>query len=393
MFVILLNALWLSVDIDRNGKSFREADIGFQCMDILFCLTFISEIAIRFSAFQNLSLALHNSWFVFDFCLTASMVVELLLGTVDIKGVGFLSAFRILRLVRIARMSKLARLFPELGILVKSIIAGIRSAAMTGLVLVSITYAFALIMTSLSVDTPAAAKFPDVPTSLYVLMVQGMAPDNEDAMAEVSASRWYQAMLLTFFLFLSAITIMNMLIGILCQVMTRVSADHKANADLRSMSDKLHHILGNIDTNYDDAVSREEFESMLDHEEVRRIFLEMDVDMYALLDDIDYIFPKDGVDEKKLPFKEFMETVLEFQATNAAAIRSIAALRKSMRFGMATLERRMSGVESLVSQLPTTFSGQLDHAVTYRLASVTGNGVTDGDALTPSGGSSPKRSL
>jgi hypothetical protein len=188
-----------------------------------------------------------------------------------------------------------------------------------------------------------------VPKTVYALLLQAVGPDNEGMMSEISEVRWTLGVFFAVFLFLSAITIMNMLVGILCEAMTTVAQQEQDAADLKRMSALLRQILTRLDKDFDNLVSKQEFTNMMEMDDVIRVLRDAGIDVYALVDDVDFIFDeRAGPNNNKLPFSEFLEVMLEFRDTNSAAIRSISALRKSLRQSIDVVSERMKSLERVV---------------------------------------------
>merc|ERR1711920_975591 len=116
-----------------------------------------------------------------------------------------------------------------------------------------------------------------------------------------------------FYLLFVALLIMNMLIGLLCDVVSQESGTNAEQQSLDAMSSKLQDILADIDQDYDGKVSRKEFESIIEHKEAVKLLRDVGVDVYALVDDSDFAF--EG--KTDMPFEDFEELILQFRATNA----------------------------------------------------------------------------
>ena len=70
--VVCLNAMWIAVDADLNGAALiTDAPPVFIVVENLFCTYFVSEVFIRFMAFEEKSRCLRDRWFVFDSLLAS----------------------------------------------------------------------------------------------------------------------------------------------------------------------------------------------------------------------------------------------------------------------------------------------------------------------------------
>ena len=70
--VVCLNAMWIAVDADLNGAAvITDSPPIFILVENLFCTYFVSEVFIRFMAFEEKFRCLRDRWFVFDSLLVA----------------------------------------------------------------------------------------------------------------------------------------------------------------------------------------------------------------------------------------------------------------------------------------------------------------------------------
>merc|ERR1719215_1397492 len=84
---------------------------------------------------------------------------------------------RLLRLTRMARMARLLRALPELLILIKGMVAALRSVCFALSLLGMILYVFGIAFTQLSEDTSLEPWFGTVVGSMQTLLVYGALMD------------------------------------------------------------------------------------------------------------------------------------------------------------------------------------------------------------------------
>jgi len=171
LLVIVANALWIWVDTDLNtADTLIQADLMFQIMENLFCLFFTLELIIRFMAFRIKKTAFTDRWFVFDVVLVGMMILETWVLTLilmasnssnGMRGLRNASMVRTLRLLRMARMVRIARLLravPELLVMIRGIVAAMRSVMVTLVLLALILYVFGVSLRLILNDTDAGKK-------------------------------------------------------------------------------------------------------------------------------------------------------------------------------------------------------------------------------------------
>merc|ERR1719324_95573 len=72
------------------------------------------------------------------------------------------------------------------------------------------------------------------------------------------AGRYHVVMIFLIFMLLSAMTMMNMLIGVLCEVVSAVAADEKEEAAVKLMKSTILVMLKNLDVDGNGVVDEEE---------------------------------------------------------------------------------------------------------------------------------------
>eukprot|EP00927_Polykrikos_kofoidii_P040958 TRINITY_DN3490_c0_g1_i2.p1 TRINITY_DN3490_c0_g1~~TRINITY_DN3490_c0_g1_i2.p1 ORF type:complete len:741 (-),score=132.20 TRINITY_DN3490_c0_g1_i2:27-2249(-) len=349
--VIALNALWIAFDTDNNKSALLlEAHPVFIIVENLFCAFFTFEWFSRYMAFRRKRDGLKDMWFVFDSFMITMMVLEtwfftimtlLFLGDGGSAGnTGFLKVARLLRLSRMARMARLLRAMPELMILIKGMLAATRSVFFTLCLLFIIMYIFAIAFTQLSEGTDVGTKyFLDVPKSMKTLLLYGVLIDNIGGLAkDLSTAPFFLSIMFFIFVLIGSLTIMNMLVGVLCEVVSAVAATEQEEMLVTYVNDKLSKVMALLDTDGGGTISKTEFCEILENVDAVRCLNDVGVDVFGLVDLADYIFEEEsglGCEEVELDFSKFMDVVLQLRGTNQATVKDIVDLRKFIRLSMA----------------------------------------------------------
>mmetsp|Transcript_2417 Transcript_2417/g.4445 ORF Transcript_2417/g.4445 Transcript_2417/m.4445 type:complete len:617 (+) Transcript_2417:49-1899(+) len=361
LVLIALNAIWIAIDTDYNqALVLSDADWIFQVVENAFCLFFTAEWALRFCAMKNERHVIYHRWLLFDMVLVSLMIFEIWVVGIAILATGaklsgtdaskatVLRLFRILRLARMARMARLFRAVPELMIMIKGMAVASRSVLVTISMLIIILYIFGIAFTQLMDGSEAGQMyFPDVATSMTSLINHGVLLDSATglltAVAEVSEVFRF---LLLLFIMLANFTILNMLIGVMCETIRMVSEAESeetlvANAcrDLQAMLQS-----SGLDANGDMMISREEFCSMLEVREACLCIKHLGVDVVALVDQADFIFK----DTEELPFDDFMELVLELRGCNHVTVKDVIELRKAVKAELIKTQLETRKLQSLI---------------------------------------------
>ncbi|CAE7695275.1 Scn1a [Symbiodinium sp. CCMP2456] len=257
LVVVCLNTVWIAIDTDLNTFSIiTNAPIEFQIAENFFCGYFFCELLIRFCAFQQKRHCLQDYWFLFDLFLVVLMVAEtwivplvfnaLGLREQDLEGTVNTDLLRILRLVRILRLSRMAKLLravPELVIIIKGIGFAARSVVVFFMLWTMIIYVFAILLRQLTQSHDVGPKyFSSVSHSMMTLFLNGIVPNQANIINEVGVASWAFWLILVCFVLLASVTIMYMLVGVLVEVMTVISATEKEGMTVSADSSKPDHL-------------------------------------------------------------------------------------------------------------------------------------------------------
>jgi hypothetical protein len=283
----------------------------------IYCVYFTFELIVRFLAFSPKRECAKDSWFVFDSVLVACMIFETWLmviigeimkatsdGNEEQGGsdVGALSSLRLLRLLRLARMGRLMRFVPELGKLVKGMIKAARSVVFILIFLVLVMYVFAIIFTGTfadrekypltpychreearganltegCVDDPAGFGelgqdlFATMGDSIMTLFTRGVLGDNLDETVQAILDQSV-VLMWCFFLFfaITFATLLNMLIGVICEVISDSAAEEEEENSRHMIEDTIISAFQDIDANDDGAVCVDEWNKMCDNPNLR----------------------------------------------------------------------------------------------------------------------------
>jgi len=181
---------------------------------------------------------------------------------------------------------------------------------------------------------------------MHTLLLDGTLMDSlGDVVTNLGKDSWIFVIIFYIFVLLSALTVMNMLIGVLCEVVSAVAATEREEITVGFVKEKLQEIMEQgVDQDGDNKVSKIEFMQILENPEAIRVLNDVGVDAVGLVDMADEIFKgNDDNDEEDavLTFPDFMEVVLQLRGSNTATVKDIVDLRKFMRSSIKHLEEKM----------------------------------------------------
>lgn len=226
-------------------------------------------------------------------------------------------------------MARLLRAMPELLVLIKGMAVAARSVFFTLCLLGGIIYVFAIAFVQLMKGTEAGDEyFGSVPQAMNSLLLQGVLPDQADIVEGAGSGHWIFKVIILIYILLSSLTVMNMLVGVLCEVVSVVSSVEKESLLVNHVKGTLLHMLqdSGIDSDGDHLISKDEFATLLENPMAAKAMQEVGVDVIGLVDFTDFIF-KDG---RELTFPDFMEMVLQLRGSNTATVKDMVDLRKLM---------------------------------------------------------------
>jgi len=229
---------------------------------------------------------------------------------------------------------------PELMVLVKAMFMALRSLGATIMLLVLVIYVFSIVFTQLFSETDLGkGYFENMPQTFNTLLMAGVFTDPMPYMVHMLEGGIAYYLLIIFFVLVSTFTVLNMLVGVICQVISEVADREREEIvvhDLRyKMGQISSHFKHDIDAPDDQEprVSREDVLDLLSHDEAIKVLDEIGVDVVSLVDLVDFIFP-DGDDD--LDLSKFLQTVLQFRGSNTATVKDIVDMRKFISYRMST---------------------------------------------------------
>lgn len=366
--VISFNAIWIAVDTDRNHavtlmppEEFATLHPLFITADVLFFSYFSMELFVRFMAFESKKNCCKDFWFVFDTSLVLLYALDPFVVTILAAATGggslpFPSA--ILRLFRLARLSRLVRMLrslPELVIMVKGIFSAVSTVSYTLGLLILITYVFGIALRQLSSEENDGGiretYFKSVPDAMYSLLVYGTFLDNlAEFMDNQRAESTPCLILCVIYVILASMTVLNMLIGILCQVISSVAAEEREAMMVDKVHEKFGEIVKTLDKNNSGTLSWQEFQVILSSPLALKALESVDVDPEGLIDAAEDYFFEDGL-EREINFKAFMDMVLELRGGQSAMVKDVITLGKRFSKKMLQVKDLMDGLDEKLEEI------------------------------------------
>lgn len=402
MSVIVFNAFWIGIDTEWNHESLRDPETGelpleptSHAIENFFCIYFTIELTIRFFAFREFKICIQDAWFVFDSILVACMILETwVMAIIEAivggggEGIGPLSALRLLRLLRLARMGRLMRFVPELGKLVKGMVKAFRSVIFILLFLVLIMYVFSIIFTgsfsdrekypltpycsrqeelgqNLSDDCVEDGEFGELGRDLFATMgdsfmslfTRGVLGDN---LAETVQAILDESVVLMWvfwiFCIITFATLLNMLIGVICEVISDCAAEEEQQEKEKLLSSAIEEAFSEIDMNSDGLVSRQEWGYVKDNEKVRHTFLKIGLEEDRMEERLEQmqaqIFLEKDVDEEGeqmgLTMEQLVQKVVEMRPDADASALDLELMKSQVTKDQKLFKAKLKKMQTIL---------------------------------------------
>lgn len=240
-------------------------------------------------------------------------------------------------------------------IMIKGVVAASRSVFVTLVLLLFIVYVWAIGFRTVTYGTEVGnTYFKTIPQSMLSLFLQGVLPDMATFVYELSEQHIGYGIIMLVFILIATLTVLNMLVGVLVEVVSVVAATEKEQLTANFVRNQLLSSLKRVDTDGNEKISQAEFESLLVNPHAARMVKEVGVDVVGLVELSDFIFQN----EKELDLDDFFRLLLELRGSNNATVKDIVDMRKFMRQEILTLENDFRvHLEYLVGQQKDHYRG------------------------------------
>merc|ERR1719162_291942 len=122
-------------------------------------------------------------------------------------------------------------------------------------------------------------------------------------------------MVILVYMFLSVLTVTNMLVGVVCDLITNASDEKRQEDDKEALASDIKNLLSALDTDKNGMLTKDEFLGLLFAEDATRILADAGVDVGAVFKNVDFIFEDES---KELSFEQVMDYILAFRDPQVA---------------------------------------------------------------------------
>ena len=202
--IIILNAITIGVNTYELSDFTR---LAINYLDYSITIFFVIEIIIRFVGEPKKLQFFNSGWNVFD-------TIIVLISLIPIPNN---SSFLLLRLLRVFRVLRIISVVPELKKIIEALLTSIKRVFYVGLLLFIILYIYATIGSILfSTDIPE--RWSDVGIAMITLFQVLTLSSWEQVMLPLQDVYWWAWIYFFSFIIICGITMLNLLIAILVDV-------------------------------------------------------------------------------------------------------------------------------------------------------------------------------
>ena len=202
--IIILNAILIGATTYQLDPIFLNT---IHLLDYAITVFFVIEILIRFIGEKEKKNFLKDGWNVFDTIIVAISLIPIPNN----------SSFLVLRLLRIFRVLRLISVIPELKKIIEAILASIKRVFFVSLLLFIILYIYATIG-SILFNTDIPERWNDVGVAMITLFQVLTLSSWEQVMLPLQDIYWWAWIYFFSFIIICGITMLNLLIAILVDV-------------------------------------------------------------------------------------------------------------------------------------------------------------------------------
>lgn len=351
LLMICLNAVWISVDADLNKAAMLlQADPIFQVADNTFCIYFLWELLTRFFAFKRKASCFKDRWFIFDSILVALMVLETWVislvfyllnteGTANLSNLSLLRIIRMVKLLRISRMARLMRGLPELFILLKGLRAASRSVALFWALWWIIIYVYALVFRL--INDGDSLYFESIPEAMNSLLLDGILPNHAQYIRDVTKEHWVFWPIALSFIAIAYVLLMNMLVGVLVEVVQAIAVTEKEGITVVSLATDLRNCLIMHQISTDRGLSKESIDKMLSETDFAVVLENAGADVITLADMLHAIFEDQGDEDGLITFEDLVDNILNLRGANPAKVKDVKGQLRAFKGAMKEVEANL----------------------------------------------------
>lgn len=257
---------------------------------------------------------------------------------------------KLARLTRSVRVARVLRSVPELAVIMRGIMVVMRTVFLILMLLTSLLYVFGIIFVQIARDTELNenGEYKDVSSAMMTLVLGGLIPDMAPTTYAIAGESWLFAAMFLIFVFLGCITIMNMLIGVLVQVVgvvATVEAETNQLAEVKSV------LLDNpLDLKEHDFVTAQQIKLLLKDEDIDEGLRNLSIDTDDLLNHSQIVF----WGKSNIRMYDLWQLAVQHRGSNVAKVKDLVNFRQFLYAELTDLSSAVAQLHAANARRPST---------------------------------------
>jgi len=339
--VVVFNAVYIGFDSDYNtAQNIYKAHMSFLLCSQFFCVYFTWELVCRFLAFEHKHACMKDGWFKFDAFLVSTMILDtwVLMPVLFLMGGGVqipTQPLRMLRLFKLTRMARLMKSFPELVTMIKGLIRSLRAISSSMILVGLMVYVWAIMMHMLMKEetefndalwAEGNLGFGTMTHCIWTLLMAGtlMLDGSTGVIGVLLFSDKFNyvlgGFLFVLYALLSAMCILQMLIGVLCDVVSTVKAEEQSATAVGLLKQELLSSLTDCDDG-DGKISHAELHALMTSPHSKALLKKLNVNFSFLMALMKEMYTKPGM---SVPIKDILDMMVNCRGENVITIETMA---------------------------------------------------------------------
>jgi len=261
--------------------------------------------------------------------------------------------------------------------MIKGVKVASRAVGSALMMLIMLVYIFAIVMFSF---LRGEDKWDRLGTSMWTLLIDGVFLDGLGKLSGtlMDKGQYHLVALLMIFVLGANLTVLNMLVGVLCEVVSVVAATEKEDAAIKLMKDTLLVILLSLDEDKSGMISKEEMQYVIEDDDAMDALKSMQVNEKSLLEQLDMLFS--SADE--LSIEDIMNLILMLRGDRSVTVSDmthgqsitrwkVGELRKDMK----SLDRKLDKSLARLTAVDESFKSRFPKSLAERLGGATPIGI------------------
>jgi hypothetical protein len=263
-------------------------------------------------------------------------------------------------------MARLMKQCPELMIIIKGLIASFRSVGCTAILLLLVLYIWSILFTTEfhegnksedDIQDTIHYHFGTMGRSMFTLFIMGTILD--DVTVATNAIRetknWFMLALFIVFILISSFTILNMLIGILCEVVSATADGEQRKAMESTVREALTALFTKLDKDGSGHVSKEEFLEVVGDETVKKALDEMEVNESHFHKYCTILFQEDEDNPNpSIDFDTLIGMILRLRPGNHISALDFSLLEAALDKSQEKLRDRILRIKAMIRTVAST---------------------------------------